>query len=236
MKHRQVLQLALLLNVVFASAPLRGQGFINLNFESANLPILPPGQSGGNVTVGNALPGWQVFYGTSSVPNTTVLYNNYTLSSINASIFGPGFYSDTEVGTIEGNFMPFLQSGLASVSGRTVSLAQTGLVPAGMRSIQFKVAGPSAMNFGLYLNGQALPLFVLSSTASYTLWGAPVNGFTGQVAELRFTVQSPPNQIFNSIGVDSFEFLSTAVPEPGTWALLALGGALLGCGMVRRKN
>ncbi len=92
------------------------------------------------------------------------------------------------------------------------------------------------MNFGLYLNGQALPLFVLSSTASYTLWGAPVNGFTGQVAELRFTVQSPPNQIFNSIGVDSFEFLSTAVPEPGTWALLALGGALLGCGMVRRKN
>ncbi len=180
------------------------------------------------------MPGWQVYYGSSNAPLNVVPHNGLNAGTINASILGPNFSSFP---IIEGQYMPFLQSGVSgslNPEGRTVSLSQVGLVPAMAQSLQFKVNGFAATNFGVFLNGQSLPLFSLFSSSSYTLWSAPVNGFTGQVSELRFTVFSPPERIYNNIGVDSFEFLSAAVPEPGTWALLGLGGALFCCAARRR--
>jgi hypothetical protein len=56
----------------------------------------------------------------------------------------------------------------------------------------------------------------------------------GQEAKLRFTVFSPDQRMFNNVGVDSFEFNS--IPEPSTWALLALGSALCWSFARRRKT
>jgi hypothetical protein len=127
--------------------------------------------------------------------------------------------------------MALLQSGqpriLPSIpETRTVSIAQSGLVPTNAASLQFKVGGVSQTNFGVFLNGERISLFPLLSTNDYTLLGAPIERFAGQVAELRFTVFSPTERVYNDIGVDSFVFSPTVVPEPSTWALIALGGAV----------
>ena len=58
--------------------------FQNLDFEGAHLPVIPAGQFGGFVPVGDALPGWTVFVGTNQ--QSQVLQNNFSLGSAVAGI------------------------------------------------------------------------------------------------------------------------------------------------------
>lgn len=219
---------------------LHGQNFVNLDFESANLPVIPAGQSGGFVLASDALPGWQVFYGTDTTPVATVLHNDYTLGMRSFSILGPNFNS---AAIIEGQFTAFLQAanpGVTGISNRNVAIAQTGLVPNLAQSLQFKVPLFNQIgvgfhtNFFLSLNGQTLSLIPLDVTATYASYGVDVTSFAGQVADLRFTSFGTPLRPDNSVSVDSFQFSNTAVPEPGMWALLGLGAA--GWCAVRRRR
>ena len=219
-----------------AAACATAQGFINLDFESANLPVIPAGQSGGLVPVADAFPGWQVFYGNAlGTPAATVEHNYVSIGAINASMHGP-----SSSYAIEGNYTALLQSGLSifstNAATRGVSIAQSGLVPADSQSLQFKLYGSRNTNFAVFLGGQNLPLFRLSDTPGYSVWGVPTTSFTGQVTELRFSVLSPDDRFYNSFYVDSFEFLPNPVPEPGTWTLLTLGGALFWCANRRRRK
>ena len=214
---------------------LHGQIFVNLDFESATIAPLPPGQFN-SVPVAYALPGWQVFYGTDTTPVTTVLHNNNSIGTRNLSIFGPQYNGAYSI--IEGQFMPFLQAGFPGVAGfpeRTVTIEQSGLVPAFAQSLQFKV-GILDANFSISLNGQTLSLVPLDATPAYAKYGVDVTSFAGQVADLRFTSFSTPVRADNWVAVDSFQFLSTAVPEPSTWALLVLGSALFWCAARRRRK
>jgi hypothetical protein len=218
-----------------------GQNFVNLGFESANLPVIPAGQYGGSVSASDALPGWRVLYGTNTVPITSVLHNNYTLGTRSLSVFGPNF-SDYQV--IEGQFMPFLQAGNPGVVGfpnRSVAIEQTGLVPGFAQSLQFKVGLNNQIgvgfhtNFFVSLNGLTLSLVPLGSTELYALYGVDVTSFANQVSDLRFTSFSTP--IRDSwVAVDSFVFSADVVPEPSTWALFALGSALCWCATRRRRK
>jgi hypothetical protein len=225
----------------FAASFSFAQGFVNLDFESAQLPVIPAGQFGGYVQVTDALPGWQVFHGVSNSPVNNVLHNNATIGTINASIFGPNYTVRT---IIEGQFMPFLQAGNPGVVGfsnRSVTIEQSGLVPAFAQSLQFKVGWYNEIgvgfdtNFSVSLNGQTLPLVSLGSTPTYATYGVDVTSFSGQVSDLRFTSFGTPSRPDNWVAVDSFVFSPVAVPEPSTWALFALGSTLFWCAVLRRK-
>lgn len=204
----------------------RAQGFINLNFESANIvPI--PGDPAGRVQFGPAFPGWTAYYNSSPLSSTDpVNFNNLNLGTAAIGLLN----SVSPFGGSISNHTAVLQ-GSSIINGTTVTLAQAGLVPAGTLSLRFQGAnfGPSLF---VSLNGQPLNLGILQDFGSYREYGADISAFAGQNAELRF-VKAP---ISGDLYFDNISFSPIAVPEPTTWALLGLGSALLCCGARRRRK
>jgi hypothetical protein len=204
-----------------------GQAFVNLDFESANLSPIPAGQFGSLVPISDALPGWTGYFtgpgGTGQAAQ--VLQNNFTTGAASIDILGPYW---SYGGIIEGQYTVVLQAQAAF--GITISLSQTGLVPVDARSLQFKasVIGP----FSVSLGGETLSLIPLGIGPNYTLYGADITPFAGQIENLAIT---EPAAVGNATDLfDSFVFSPTTVPEPGTLALLALGGLFLGLSRRRR--
>ena len=87
----------------------------------------------------------------------------------------------------------------------------------------------------IFLDGAWVQLFSESIGASGTggITGAYNVGFDyGLVTGLRWVSDNPQSQTFHNMGGTNYEF-SSAVPEPGSLALLGLG--LAGIGFSRRK-
>ena len=146
---------------------------MNLDFESAELSPIPSGQFGGSVSITNALPGWTGSISASQV--TQVLQNNLTLGLPSIDILGPNWSFGA---IIEGQYTLVLQPG-GSATYSSASISQTGFVPSGTRSLQFKAQTYSA--FSVSLGGQALSLTPLGTGGNYTLYGADVSSFAGQI-------------------------------------------------------
>src|ERR1044071_5100703 len=102
-------------NILCLAISAQAQGvFQNLDFESANLPSVPPGQSGGFVRISDAIPGWSGFLGTNQVID--VRHNSVTFGSASIDILGPNWSSS--LGTImEGQYTVVLEAGLNPFSG-----------------------------------------------------------------------------------------------------------------------
>jgi hypothetical protein len=201
-----------------------GQSFENLDFESANLSPIPSGQFGGLVPISDALPGWTGYLGTNQV--TQILQNNLTLGNPSIDILGPDWSFGT-YGIIEGQYTLVLQSG-GNVPFFSASVSQSGLVPANSLSLQFKAQ--TFTSFSVSLGGQALSLIPLGTGANYTLYGADISPFAGQVETLAITALAGPN---TTDYFDSIVFSPSAVPEPSVFGLLAFGGLLFA---FRRSN
>ncbi len=204
--------------------------FQNLDFESANLPILPPGQIGTYVPISQAFPGWSAYLG--ALPTDRILYNDFTLGSAAVTIQGP----NSPLGpAIEGNFGAYLQSGLddrvSSLVG--VSLAQTGLIPVDANSIFFKIETvfPLQQHFQVLLGGQQISLIPWQEESDYVLFAGDISAFAGDAAELRFTVPSLTPHVW----LDDIVFSPVPVPEPSTWAMFGLGVVLVGWKLRRRQ-
>ena len=198
------------------------QSFINLDFEAANLPILAPEQPGGLVPVANAMPGWSVFIGNQQAPS--VFYNTATFGSAAVWIYDPNFraFPFPSFPPMEGRFTAYLTSGSQFLP---VSISQTGLVPAGMASIQARVNGrPPSVS----LNGTEIMMFPISSGPGYTVYGGDVSAFSGQVSTLRFSALPTPEEPFRGFRLDAITFSPLPVPEPGVIALAAIGAGFLG--------
>jgi hypothetical protein len=221
--------LSTILTIALALAGLRdgySQGFINLNFEAAQIipdpdsPYYPYG-----ISATNALPGWTVYYGAN--PKTQITYNAPAVGSTWVSIYA------TNGSQIAGNYSVLLQGGFYPFQPPTATISQTGLVPASALSLLFEAyPGPGALGSSgplqVSLGGQALNYFALSTGANYTLYEADISAFAGQTATLSFSALQDLT-FYNGWTIDNIQFSPLAVPEPGELALAALGTLLLGC-------
>jgi hypothetical protein len=215
----------------FATLSAHAQGtFQNLDFESADLSPIPPNEGPlVYVSVTSALPGWEAYLG--STPDTQILQNNYTRGEASVDILGPNYPaagSFLTPGVIDGNYSVLLQAGgIPQESGTTTaSIAQTGTVPLGSESIQFKAWETPFTQFTVSLGGNILTPVALGNGANYTLFGASIpSSLDGQSAQLEFTVDFV-NPGASWLGLDDISFSPQAVPEPSPFVFSGIGGLL----------
>jgi hypothetical protein len=211
----------------FGSCLASAQGtFQNLDFDAT---LIPEDQSPGRVNVTDALPGWTVYIGTNA--QTQMGFNFASFGGTSISLQGtnttafpgincnvPGFYC---------GYSALLQGGLAGgdLVPIDASIAQTGLIPADSKSIRFETLGGS-FPLVVSVGGHALPLAVISLTGNVFVLGADISAYAGQTAELKFDALAPPIGTFPSPSnweIDSIQFSTSTIPEPGALALVGLG-------------
>jgi hypothetical protein len=203
------------------------QGFVNLNFESANLSGYPAGDMA--VPISAAFPGWSAFsINTRTVTNTatTVWYDALSEGgaaiSINDTNTGFGFVP------LQGKYSAMLFGG----GGYTVGISQTGVVPGGTESLEVQV---STSIFGgpftpviVTLGGQTISMAPLQTFPNYTLYGGDVSAFAGQIEALSITEPPPVGTPPSVVELDNIMFSSNPVAEPGTCGLILCGAVLFG--------
>jgi hypothetical protein len=204
----------------------RGQSFQNLGFESAT--IVP--FSSGVFTWAEwnpAMPGWIGYLGANQV--NSLFYNDQCLSACTslAIIDQPGF---TFGAPLLGRYSAILSAGVDLDGRYEASIAQTGLIPSDAKSVRF-LGSFSGTGLSVSVSGETLPLYSLNQTANFTVYGADISQFAGQVGELRFTVATDQATARQGGGgrlvLDFISFSATPVPEPQAFVLLLLGGVIL---------
>ena len=215
LKQLALVSLALLRNA-------QGQGFVNLDFESANVS----GYSPGYVPISATLPSWTAYYGPSGNPTqsgalATIAYNSLSLGGALVVLV------DTNMGSpytaIQGTYSLLLE-GSTPFAATSASIGQTGTIPLTAQSLTFiGRIGSLQISF----NGQPLTYLITGSTANYNIYGADVSAFAGQTGQLLFT--SP----VTSALLDNIQFSSTSVPEPSIISLFAVSAVFFG---FRRSN
>jgi len=203
--------------------------FQNLDFESANLSLVPSGQFGTFQPISNALPFWTAYLGTNQI--TQILHNNFFLGTATVSILGPEW---TFTRLIDGAYTVILEPGVSGQDVVDVSIAQTGLIPLGAQSIRFK-SDPSPHHFGVSIGDDIVPVFLMGTNADYFSYGADITIFGGLTRELRITA------FFQDLDnrhdyLDSISFSNQPIPEPSLLGLFALGSSLLGWRLHRLRR
>ncbi len=215
-----IVRAILSLFVVLGAIPIgRAQGFVNLDFEAANVAAYPPG----SVPRTLGIPGWAAYI--SGTPQTTILYNNATLGEASVSLQGVGGAFQT----VQGQFSVVLQATFFAPDTNSAAIGQTATVPASTQSLIFwgdTSLSRAANDMDVTFNGEVIPYLPIGSGSHYTIYGANFAPFAGQFGELRFTA-------FNNTyaAVDNIQFSALPVPEPARIAFAGLVAAML---VVRR--
>ena len=213
------------LTVLLSAAGALGQGtFQNLDFEQARIiPIVGNPLYPEAVATTNALPGWTAYIGGS--PVDVVLHDDVSLGAALVSIHD----SNSVVTVIQGRYTVQLQPSYPG-GATSAAVGQVGTVPNTAQSIRFYGNGPISASFA----GQQIPLSVLGSGSSYTVYGGDISAFAGQTGELRFQGIVAPFGFGSSL--DNIFFSDLPVPEPSTFGLFALGALLLGWRVLGRRR
>lgn len=201
------------------------QGFVNLNFESANVSGYSPDSS--DVPTTSALPGWTAFYSNSSGINVAsqVWYDGISLGGNIISVIDANAPSFSP---IQGQYSAFLFGGLGTDDQLySAGISQTSLVPAGTQSLLFD-AYVSGASFIVSLGGQAINMTPIESFSNYTLYGGNIPSImAGQSETLSFVEPPAAGSQPSMFELDNIQFSTTAVPEPNSFGLFGLGGLLL---------
>jgi hypothetical protein len=191
---------------------LWAQAFQNLDFEAATVSNLPPNQ-GEFVSVTNGLPGWSAYIGTNQL--TQVAHNLISLGAANVGIWGPNY--GLAMQPLQGAYSAILQPGGFNGQGLPASIAQTGLIPASAKSMQFLASLASANDLIVTVGGQSVPVIPIGSGS----FGCDVSVFAGSVEELEFTIADNHGNDLNFL--DAITFSPEAIPEPSGLTLLLVG-------------
>jgi len=195
------------------------QGFVNLNFEYANVSAYGTGSFNASIT--DLLPGWTAYLNGSQ--STQMSFNLFALDATDVTLLGTNANSYQP---ISGNYSLLLQGGDVPPHGIGATISQTGLVPFSAQSLLFRTqpgTGPLLVSLG----GQALAIFPFSTGANYTLYGADISAFAGLIEALTFTAVLGINVTLpnpNNWNLDNIQFSSSPVPEPSAFYLSSLGG------------
>jgi len=224
----------------FAAAitlPAAAQSFVNLDFEQAKVPALPP--TGTLLLPWDlAAPGWMHSAGDST---DTVAYLN-----------GHVGFSQTYV-LRDGTQMFGPQGGAFSMSFRGGTLheqeprgdwvhafiAQRGTIPQGTGELRLL---STSFQFQVLIDGVPITMQPIGldptmrdspfARALYSgPWAGDVSSFAGQVVDLRIVDTFPVGQYSGLLAVDNISFLP--VPEPSTAWVLAFGMVVL---LIRRRS
>src|ERR1017187_6543117 len=115
------------------SRPVFSQGFVNLNFESANLSGYAPGTV--EVPITNALPGWSASYISTQYGSNSSSVVGYDIISIGGTAISVNDTNRLLFVPFRGRYSAWLfGSGMGSSGGPfaiSTEISQTGLVPSG---------------------------------------------------------------------------------------------------------
>ena len=198
------------------------QGFINLNFENAKFVSDPgSGYYPTSVYANKAIPGWTAYAGES--PLSEIFSNTVSLSGGMISIIG----NNNSLGfpPVEGQYYIMLVGANYAGSLNTAGIGQTGTIPLNAATLTFWGNFPTD---GVSFSGQNLTTFQIGSTPFYNIYSANISSYAGQTGQLLFTTHPGRDNY-----LDNIQFSNSPVPEPGSVALLVVGGWL---GAWRRRR
>lgn len=203
-----------------------GQSFTNLNFEQAKIVPDPSSSYYPNaVYASSAIPGWTPvgFLGSD------INYNDTSLGAPDVELYGKNdMYGPN---SLDGNYSIGIYGG-GGYSGfpTGASISQTAVVPADALSIRFIAQGELAPQGSLYggpllvsLQGQNIPITVLSTSSAFMTFGGDVSAFAGQLSQL--TIDAPLG-VNNYWEIDDITFSPLPIPEPSTLSF-SIGGILV---------
>ncbi len=191
------------------------------------------------VPFANAFPGWLGYLGADQA--TRARFAAINLDNASLAILTNSLTYSRVAPLIEGSYTAVLQAGfdpnpLPHGPLVSVSLAQSGLVPADSQSLLFK-AFTAGTAFAVSLAGVNIPVYSLETFPTYTLYGGDISAFANSVAELRFTAfpnNYPGSTVF---ALDSIQFSNQPIiPEPNTLSLFGLGALLYGWRFQRNRR
>src|SRR5713101_3183549 len=208
-----------------------GAPFQDLGFDDANTNnlVTTAGPGLGTGSIGDLLPGWQLYLGTG--PYADLLWVNLvafdlglaSLYNPNNTVFAPinhfpvaGMYSfamlpSYGINGMPGPYTPFI-------------LSQSGDVPANALTLHFTTYGSP---FDLRANDTLLPVSYTQgppTTDPNTRKSdavADISAFAGQTITLKFTTLDTDGLTTEVNGLDSIYF--APVPEPGTLVIFSAG-------------
>jgi hypothetical protein len=204
------------------------QGFINLNFEAANVSGFSPG---GNIPTSVALPNWTAYYSTSTATNQTaqVWYDSVSLGGAFISITDTN--NNVGLTPLQGRCSVLLEGSTAGTP-TAASIGQIGQIPSNTLSLTFFLSLDSSLQ--VTFDGQLIPLVQTGSTPNYDIMAGNISAFAGQTGQLLFTAL-PGTDLSAGYGLlDNIQFSASAVPEPSSLGVVALGALLFRFG--RRKS
>jgi len=202
--------------LLMATQACFSQGFVNLNFESANISGYSSGST--DVPIGLALPGWSA-YNINSLGTASFSQVGYNFLSLGAPGLSLIDINADGLPTLQGNDSVVLFGSL----GNTIALNQTGFVPNDTESLLLDVYADD--NFEVTLGGHTLNFVPLQNFPNYTIYGADISTFAGNTETL--SLIAPPTRTPNIVEFDSIIFSPSLVPEPDVLNLCAIGSAVL---------
>jgi hypothetical protein len=220
----------ILVGLLFLCRSGHAQGFVNLDFASAQLS----GHGAGDfVPITNAIPGWTGYLGNNQQPQA--LYNALGTGSAEIAILGTNYSFASSLVIPDNAYTVVLQAGLGDGGSVSTAIAQPALIPLTAKSILFE-ASLNPSEWQVSVAGQNIPVFQVSTIGTaFAIYQGNISAFAGQVNELRFTALSLAGPTVN-LYLDAISFSPIAVPEPGGLALAALGTLLLGFRRWRKSS